>query len=81
MAAVAGLEGDLVGATVWGFEPRLQESGQVLHHVILEGLTCSSYLDEKNIAWNLNDFSLDIGKYDKYCIYSEAVSFAISIQA
>lgn len=47
VAAVAGLEGDLVGSTVWGFEPRLQESGQVLQHVILEGLACSSHLDER----------------------------------
>ena len=47
MAAVAGLEGDLVGTTVWGFEPGLQESSQVLHHVILKGLARSSYLDEE----------------------------------
>lgn len=47
MAAVAGLESDLIGSTVWAFEPRLQERGQVLQHIILEGLACSSYLHER----------------------------------
>lgn len=46
VTAVAGLEGDLVGSTVRGLEPRLQESGQVLQDVVLEGLARSSYLDE-----------------------------------
>lgn len=47
MAAVSGLEGDLVGSTVGGFEPWLQESGQILQHVLRKGLTGPSYLDEK----------------------------------
>ena len=47
VAAVAGLESDLIGGTVWAFEPRLQERGQVLQHIILEGLACSSYLHER----------------------------------
>lgn len=46
VAAVASLEGDLVGSTVWSFKPRLQESSQVLQHVLLESLACSSYLEE-----------------------------------
>lgn len=49
MAAVASLEGDLVGSTVWSFKPRLQESSQVLQHVLLEGLACSSYLEESKM--------------------------------
>lgn len=47
VAAVSGLEGNLIGSGVGGFEPRLQESGQILQHVLLKGLTCSSNLDEK----------------------------------
>lgn len=47
MAAVSGLEGDLVGSRVGGFEPRLQESGQILQHVLRKGLTGPSNLDEK----------------------------------
>lgn len=47
MAAVSGLEGDLVGSRVGGFEPRLQESGQILQHVLLKGLTRSSNLGEE----------------------------------
>lgn len=46
VAAVAGLEGDLVGSAVWGFEPRLQERGQVFYHVLLEGPACSSDLED-----------------------------------
>lgn len=48
MAAVSGLEGNLIGGTARGFEPGLQESGHILHHVFLEGFTCSIYLDEVN---------------------------------
>ena len=44
MAAVSRLEGNLVGGMIGGFEPRLQKSGQVLIHVFLEGLTCSTDL-------------------------------------
>lgn len=47
VAAVAGLESDLVCCTAGSFEPRLQESGQVPQHIVLEGLTCSSHLDER----------------------------------
>lgn len=47
VAAVSGLEGDLVGSRVGGFEPRLQESGQILQHVLRKGLTGPSNLDEK----------------------------------
>lgn len=44
MAAVSGLEGDLVGGRVGGFEPGLQEGAQILHHVLLKGFTRSSNL-------------------------------------
>lgn len=45
VAAVASLEGDLVRRFVWGLEPRLQESAEVSHHVLLEGLASSSNLE------------------------------------
>ena len=44
MAAVSRLEGNLEGGMIGGFEPRLQERDQILIHVFLEGLTCSTDL-------------------------------------
>ena len=46
MAAVSRLEGNLEGGMIGGFEPRLQERDQILIHVFLEGLTCSTDLEQ-----------------------------------
>lgn len=45
MTAVPRLEGNLVGGMIGDFEPRLQERGQILIHVFLEGLARSTYLE------------------------------------
>lgn len=47
VVAVASLERNLVGSTAWSFEPRLQESGQIFHHVFLKSFAGSSYLKEE----------------------------------
>lgn len=44
VAAVASLESNFIRRTVGGFEPWLQVCSQVFHHVLLEGLACSSDL-------------------------------------
>lgn len=61
MAAVSGLEGNLVGSRVGGFEPRLQKSGQILQHVLRKGLTGPSNLDEKakNIETDIKNIETD----------------------
>lgn len=60
VAAVASLEGDLVGSTVWSFKPRLQESSQVLQHVLLESFACSSYLEERKMRTRDWDKSMSL---------------------
>ena len=48
MTAVSRLEGNLEGGMIGGFEPWLQERDQILIHVFLEGLTCSTDLEHSS---------------------------------